>query len=913
MRIAIERRPRPDRAAGSSELVEVVTPRTNTAVMTPVENLLAAVSRPAPFSLEIAATTEARWFLARATSPAMRRHLVDLLGVAYPQAELRLLDLTRYPGLDPARLGAGEQVASRVFALRGPPYLPLRLFRESDVDAGRATQADPILGILGAMGNLPPGWRALSQLILRPAPDDWCRGYLRLAVEDPLAAERVAARADTSLTSVVVLAGLLVAGVLAFQGDQWLQAGDWRDLGLLIGSLGAGVPGLIWVLRRLGNRPVYDRRFIQEKVSRIAYRSQLRLSLFAPGEVPSEEVAARLDQIAAAYRQFNLAAGNGLVPVRVDSRGRDSRLLAPFPPKRATVVLNTRELAGLWHLPQAAADLPFVERTTARRRLPLPVTVARGCRIGTSNHQERAVPIALPDELLRRNLLLVAKTRRGKSSLMLQIARYLTQTRSGDRIAPAVVVVDPHRDLARAILGVIPPDRRDAVVSLDLSARERPYGLNLLDVGLGWDRDKAVANALSIFKHEFSGFWGPRMEDAFRFALNTLFEANQAVCVTDPHGRSRQYTVLQVPTILSDPVFAQSLLGVVRDPLTVRWWSGYFASLDRRQRIDIINPVQTKVQKFAGSYAARAVVGQASSTIDPHRWLRDGQIVVVNTAKGEVGEDTAALVGGTLINLVALVVAEQVRLPPAQRRPVTLLVDEFHTIPGADYEAILSELAKYGANLILATQSLARLDALDRAHTRALRGTLFANLDGLFAFQTSAEDARYLVRELGDTVDEADLIALDDHHCYARLSVGGERLPTFSLALDPPPPSDPAVADKLARASAIRDGRDRATVERDLQETLDRIDFLHQARSGTTPGEPDVGVGEVTAPPEGATAGGSRPSRSQGRPRSKQEQHRKDAAQPTLFDEVPEASSPSDGGAAAGGDLPGDQSAGPIA
>ena len=104
-----------------------------------------------------------------------------------------------------------------------------------------------------------------------------------------------------------------------------------------------------------------------------------------------------------------------------------------------------------------------------------------------------------------------------------------------------------------------------------------------------------------------------------------------------------------------------------------------------------------------------------------------------------VGGDTAALIGGTLINLVAQVVGGQAARERAGRRPVTFLVDEFQTLPGADYELILSELRKYGANLILATQSLARLDALDQEHARALRPTVFANLDGLIAFHTSAE------------------------------------------------------------------------------------------------------------------------------------------------------------------------------
>jgi len=34
------------------------------------------------------------------------------------------------------------------------------------------------------------------------------------------------------------------------------------------------------------------------------------------------------------------------------------------------------------------------------------------------------------------------------------------------------------------------------------------------------------------------------------------------------------------------------------------------------------------------------------------------------------------------------------------------VVDEFHTLPGADYEQVLGELAKYGANVVLATQTL---------------------------------------------------------------------------------------------------------------------------------------------------------------------------------------------------------------
>jgi hypothetical protein len=231
-------------------------------------------------------------------------------------------------------------------------------------------------------------------------------------------------------------------------------------------------------------------------------------------------------------------------------------------------------------------------------------------------------------------------------------------------------------------------------------------------------------------------------------------------------------------------------------------------------------------------------VGQACSTVDPAAWLRDGAIVVVNTAKGVVGEDTSALIGGTILNLVALVVGEQAVLPEHERRRVTLLVDEFQCMPGADYETVLAELPKYGANLVLSTQGLARLDAIDREHGRGLRSTLFANLDGLFAFHVSAEDARYLVPELGEGLDEHDLVALGEHRCYARLSADGARPPAFSVELDPPPPSDRALMARLAAASAARFGRDLEDVEDALTAAIARVAAFRGATAGAASGQP---------------------------------------------------------------------------
>jgi hypothetical protein len=261
------------------------------------------------------------------------------------------------------------------------------------------------------------------------------------------------------------------------------------------------------------------------------------------------------------------------------------------------------------------------------------------------------------------------------------------------------------------------------------------------------------------------------------------------------------------------------------DPTIRGWFNDYFEPLDPPRRTDIINPVLTKVHKYLGSRVARRIVGQPRSTVDFRELLATRKIVIVNLSAFDVGEDIAALVGGTLLNLAARAVSVQAALAPDQRRPVTIAVDEFHTIPGADYEQVFGELAKYGANMLLATQSVSRLDQLtDGERARDLRAAVFSNLDGLFAFHTSAEDARYLVPELGGQLDEQDLLELGHYQCYARITdtATGERLPAFSVQLDPPPIGDTTLARELASASAARYGRAAWLVDADIDNALAR-------------------------------------------------------------------------------------------
>jgi hypothetical protein len=223
-------------AQPAEQVVEVVTPRTNTALLSSAEHLFAGLTLQAnaadgsAVSLEIVADSERRRFLLRTGTQEQQRRVSAQLGAAYPQAALRPFDPATFPTGDPAQLGLDEEVAVCTMSLRGPACLPLRTLEDRDLDAtSGSSQADPVLGILGALGDLPAGWRALAQLvILAPAPPDWARAYQRLALENPADQQRTR-DSGPSLIGPVSLLGLLVLYLIGSSVRSAWVRGDWLN------------------------------------------------------------------------------------------------------------------------------------------------------------------------------------------------------------------------------------------------------------------------------------------------------------------------------------------------------------------------------------------------------------------------------------------------------------------------------------------------------------------------------------------------------------------------------------------------------------------------------------------------------------------------------------------------------------
>ena len=546
-----------------------------------------------------------------------------------------------------------------------------------------------------------------------------------------------------------------------------------------------------------------------------------------------------LRNVASAYGHYNNPAGASFRATKVRPAVITDR--EPSPPRRGMFqgrdVLGVRELAALWHPLGAGDQLPMVVRSGARALFPLSRNGSSGAYVGDTV-VGRPRKVHFPADAMGRHHLYVARTRMGKSTLMHHLIVHKMREKAEGRNDDAIVVVDPHDDLVKHV----PEEIADRVYLIDLADEKRSPGVNLLDAKIFPDRDRTTDSVVRISRGLWDQ-WGPRMQSILEHTVKSLHEYN----AHPDTGEDEQCTILDGLRLLSDLKYRKRVLRRVSDPYVLGWWARDFRSWTRTLRADAVAPVQTRLAYYASSKKARAILGQRRSTLDLRQVIAEGGVLLVAASQSAAGPDVSALVGASLINLVDAVIREQGRLSPDERRGALVVVDEMQSMPGVDYESMLSELGKFGASFILATQSLARLADL----SPTMQDTLLANVGCLAVFQVAASDARQLIGELDrERLDEEDLVSLPTHHCYVRATVDGLRQPTYSLGVREPEEGRPAAEERVralaeaytttAEVIASQDPE----VERMAQEFRDQLEREEeeQQEDGTT-SPPSAGNG----------------------------------------------------------------------
>ena len=609
-----------------------------------------------------------------------------------------------------------------------------------------------------------------------------------------------------------------------------------------ISGFAAWKMGAIDALRRLWNPepPVpHDPAKVELRIAGGAYEFEVQtLAIF--GERSDRSRAARLlDTVVNTYRSFDDPLGarfdveelNLLVTPKayakltrrqrrgVDSLGdkalefgADSRRCGVISRRPVNGILGTREAAAFWHLPGGSVELPAVRRTQSRRLRPPVSAIRGGVLVGVAHDADGGRrPVYLPAEVSDKHTFLVARTRMGKSTVMVHIGGGLMAAKARGESEDALVVIDPHSDLVRDLLRCVPEEIVDRVVLVDLGDRDRTVGLNLLDTRVFKDRDTAVQAIIEVAQGTWEA-WGGRMESILTNVLLALYEANETL------PRRRQLTMLDGSLMLSDPNFRDAVLDRVTDATVIDWWRAAHGGWAREYGQDAVAPVVTRLSGFAGSKVVRAILGQRRCTVDLGDTISRGDVLLVNTSQSVVGPEVSALVGVSILKLIEAIVTEQGGISESEtRRRVSVIVDEMHTLGGVDFQKILSQIGKRGGILTMATQSLASLDIVGDT----MREDILANTGVIMTFQVNAVDAARLLPELrSEYLDEADITGLPVHHAYVRLIGDGEVEPPFALEVLPPLVGDERIP-RIIEQGSRRYTRPRAEVLEELNQAME--------------------------------------------------------------------------------------------
>jgi hypothetical protein len=450
--------------------------------------------------------------------------------------------------------------------------------------------------------------------------------------------------------------------------------------------------------------------------------------------------------------------------------------------------LNVHELVALTGWPLGDGDLPGQPAAHPKRLPPAPGTIGKQRVIARATAPGIDATLALNAQDALRHTQVLGPIGSGKSVLL---GNLIIQDIHDGR---GVVVVDPQGDLVQYVLERIPDHRRDDIVVLDASSSDRtPVGLNPLTTR-GRNPEVVADGLLAVFKQLYADAWGPRTQDVLHACLLTLARRDDA-------------SLVMVPLLLTNPGFRRSVTAKLNDPIALGPFWHWYNSLSPAEMQQVIAPLQNKLRQWLIRPTLRAILGQRDPKFSIRQVFSDERkVLLVSLAQGMIGPEASALLGSVVVAEIWQATLERAAVPPQQRHPVMVFLDEFATFLNlpTDLADALTRSRAHGTSFTLAHQYQSQLSP-------AMRAAVQSSTRSRICFQLAADDAVGIARTAPELTAE-DFTALGQYEIYASLFANGRVNPYASGKTLPPPPttSDP---NELRRLSRERYGRPLDEVE----------------------------------------------------------------------------------------------------
>ncbi|BCX14379.1 MAG: hypothetical protein KatS3mg088_062 [Patescibacteria group bacterium] len=539
---------------------------------------------------------------------------------------------------------------------------------------------------------------------------------------------------------------------------------------------------------------------VENKISKPGFEVSIRAVVVSP---TSELAKTHLGNISATFEQFS-SEFNGFKSRKIRHKASFMEdFLYRYQPMfhfwgNRPSILNSEELATIFHFPNRSITTPNIQWLNAKRA-PAPSQVPEeGLFLGMSVFRGIKRRVCISDDDRRRHIYIIGATGTGKSELLKQMM--LQDIKEGKGIC----FIDPH-DTVRQLLPLIPPERVEDVIYFNPADTERPMGLNLLEAKTEDQKHFVATSVINLMYKLFdpykTGIVGPRFEHGVRNAMLTAMaeEGN---------------TFIEVVRIMTDSRFVQELLPKVTDPMVRRYWTDQIAQTADFHKSEVLDYTVSKFGRFVTNRMMRNIIGQSKSSFSFREVMDQGKILLIDLAKGELGEENSSFLGLILVPRILMAAMSRQDTPEDQRRDFYLYVDEFQNFATPDFAVILSEARKYRLNLCVANQFIGQME-------EEVKNAVFGNVGTKISFRVGVTDASYLAREFAPVFSEEDLLNIERFNAFVKTIVHNEPVPPFSIdttkdMAEIKKQENPRVAQIIKEMSRLKYGRDVREVEAEI-------------------------------------------------------------------------------------------------
>ncbi len=536
---------------------------------------------------------------------------------------------------------------------------------------------------------------------------------------------------------------------------------------------------------------------VTQKIGTPIVETNIRVLSSAANRQRAEHI---LSDLESGFNQFNNTLGNSLKWKRLE-RGKLQKLTHDFIFRNFDtdniLPMSLRELSTVMHFPVASSanNAPQLKQSKAVTA-PAPLDLPReGILLGNNLHRNIEQPVYMSPEDRLRHMYVIGQTGVGKSSILKNMI--LQDIRNGD----GVCFIDPHGNDVQDILSKIPPERYEDVIYFDPSYTERPMALNMLEYDISNPEQKTfVVNELfSIFQKLYGGVpesMGPMFEQYFRNATMLVIEDPSTGC-----------TLLDVSRVMAVKSFRDMKVSRCKNPIVRQFWSEIAEKTSGESGLANMVPyITSKFDVFLANDIMRPIIAQEKSSFNFREIMDKKKILLVNLAKGRLGEINSNLIGLILVGKILMAALSRVDSFGKDLPPFYLYIDEFQNVTTPSISTILSEARKYKLSLTMAHQFIAQLD-------EKIKNSVFGNVGNMAVFRVGAADSEILEKQFDGVFKANDLMNIDNFNAYIKMLSHGKPTKPFNLRMMPQEKGNMSIVDNLKELSYLTYGQDRGMVE----------------------------------------------------------------------------------------------------